>query len=66
MKISRYEFELQFDALINAARSASSKETARRYLIQAENKIDGYSNIPNELVQFYREKITAVKRELGI
>lgn len=33
------EFERELDALIDAALSASSKETARRYLIQAENKI---------------------------
>lgn len=51
MQISVEQFERELDALIDAALSASSKETARRYLIQAENKIYGYDNIPTDCRQ---------------
>lgn len=66
MKISKWEFEQELDSLINAALSASSKETARRYLIEADNKIDGYSNIPYDLKNEYRNKIQDAERELGL
>lgn len=66
MKISKWEFEKEIDALISAAKSTSNKETARRYLIQADNKIDGYSSIPYDLKQEYRMKIANVERELGL
>ena len=66
MKISRWEFEKEIELLINAAESASSKETARRYLIEADNKIDGYDNIPNDLKNEYRRKIAAAESRLGL
>lgn len=66
MKISIWEFENELDSLINAALSASSKETARRYLIQADNKIDGYDNIPYSLQSEYRRKIQEAERKLGL
>ncbi len=66
MQISIYEFERELDALINAALSATSKETARRYLIQADNKIDGYDDIPYSKQREYREKIQDAKDELGL
>lgn len=66
MKISKWEFERELEALINAAKSASSKETAKRYLIQAENKIDGYSDIPYDLQQKYRREIIDTERKLGL
>ena len=66
MKISKWEFENEIDALIEAAKSASNKETARRFLLQADNKIDGYSNIPYELQQEYRRKIASAERDLGL
>lgn len=55
MKISKREFEKEITALIEAAKSTSNKETERRFLLQADNKIDGYSNIPSELQQEYRK-----------
>ncbi len=66
MKISKWEFEKELDSLINAALSASNKETARRYLIQAENKIDGYDNIPYDLKKEYRDKIENARYQLGL
>ncbi len=66
MKIPKWEFESELSALIEAAKSASNKETARRFLIQADNKIDGYSNIPYELQQEYRQMIASAERELGL
>ena len=66
MKISKWEFEKELDSLINAALSASSKETARRYLLQADNKIDGYDNIPYDLQREYRRKIQEAERKLGL
>lgn len=66
MKISKWEFENELDALIEAAKSASNNETARRLLLQADNKIDGYSNIPYELKQEYRRKIASAEQELGL
>lgn len=66
MKISKWEFEKELDALINAALSAAGKETARKYLLQAENKIDGYDNIPSDLQREYRRKIQDAERELGL
>jgi hypothetical protein len=66
MKISKWEFEKELDALINAALSASNKETARRFLLEADNKIDGYDNIPGDLQREYRRKIQAAERKLGL
>lgn len=66
MKISKWKFENEIDALIVAAKSASNKETARSFLLQAYNKVDGYSNIPYELQQEYREKIAFAEQELGV
>lgn len=66
MKITKWEFERELESLINAALAASSKETARRYLIQAENKIDGYSDIDYKLQRQYRDKIRDAERKLGL
>ena len=66
MKISQWRFESELDSLINAALEASSKETARRYLIQAENKIDGYSDIDYKLQRQYWDKIRDAERKLGL
>ena len=66
MKISKWEFEKELDALINAALSAANKETARRYLIQADTKIDGYDDIPDDLKREYRRKIQDAERELDL
>lgn len=66
MKISKWEFEKELDSLINAALCASSKETARRYLLQAYNKIDGYDNIPYDLQIEYRRKIQEAEWKLGL
>ena len=66
MKISKWKFENEIDTLIVAAKSASNKETARSFLQQAYNKVDGYSNIPYELQQKYREKIAFAEQELGV
>lgn len=66
MRISRWEFEKELDALINAALSAINKETARMYLIQAENKINGYDDIPYDLQQQYRAKINSARSQLGL
>lgn len=66
MKISKWEFEKELDALINAALSAANKETARRYLIQANNKINGYDNISDDLKREYRRKIQDAERELDL
>ena len=66
MKISKWEFENELNSLISAALSASNKETARRYLIQAENKIDGYDNIPYDLQREYRNKIENAKYQLDL
>jgi len=32
MKITQWEFENEFESLLNAARSTDNKETARRFL----------------------------------
>ena len=66
MKISKWEFENEIDTLIEAAKSTSNKDTARRLLLQADNKIDGYSNIPYELQQEYHKKIATAERELEL
>jgi len=66
MKISRWEFENEIDALIEAAKCASNRETARKFLLQADNKIDGYNNISYVLQQEYRRKIASAERELGL
>lgn len=66
MKISKWEFEKELDALINAALSASGQETARRFLLEADNKIVGYDNIPSNLQREYRQKIQDAERELGL
>ena len=66
MKISKWEFEKEMDALIEAAKSASNKETAKKFLQNADNKIDGYSNIPLQLQQEYRKKILIAERELKL
>ena len=66
MKISKWEFESELSALIQAAKSTSNKETARKFLTQADNKIDGYSNISYELQQKYRQMIASAERELGL
>lgn len=66
MQISVEQFERELDALINAALSASSKETARRYLIQAENKIYGYDNIPSNLQNEYLRRIERAKDQLNL
>lgn len=66
MKISQWKFENELNSLINAAISASSKETARRYLLEADNKIDGYDNIPYDLQKEYRMRIQEAERKLGL
>ena len=66
MKISKWEFEKELDALITAAQSTSCKETAKRYLMQADNKIDGYDNIPDDLKKTYRKKIYDAENDLDI
>ncbi len=66
MEISKWKFEEEFDALITAAKAASSKETARRFLIQAENKIAAYDNIPYELQKECRGRIASAEQELDL
>lgn len=66
MQISVEQFEREFDALIDAALSASNKETARRYLIKAENKIYGYDNIPRNLQNEYLRSIEKAKEQLDL
>lgn len=66
MEISVVQFERELNALLDAAESATSKETARRYLIQAENKINGYDNIPKTLQREYRMLIERTKNRLGL
>lgn len=66
MKISIETFERELDSLILAAKSASNKDTARSYLKEADNKIDGYDNIPSNLKNKYRLKITTAEQELGL
>lgn len=66
MEISVAQFERELNALLDAAVSAASKETARRYLIQAENKINGYDNIPEALQREYRMLIERTKNQLGL
>lgn len=56
MNISISRFEEELNSLINAALCASSIETAKRYLIQADNKIEAYDNIPYNLRESYRKK----------
>ena len=63
MEISVVQFERELNALLDAA---TSKETARRYLIQAENKINGYDNIPKTLQREYRMLIERTKNRLGL
>ena len=66
MKISRWEFEKELDGFINAALSASSKETARQYLNKADGKIDGYDNIPDDLKRLYKQKVREAQMKLDI
>jgi hypothetical protein len=66
MKITQWEFENEFESLLNAAQSTDNKETARRFLIQAENKIGGYDDIPWSSKQEYVRRVDEVRRELGI
>lgn len=66
MKISKGQFEMELDGLITAALMASSKATARGLLIQAENKIRGYDNIPSDLQENYRQKIQDARDELDL
>ena len=66
MQISKAKFEAELNALIEAALSASKKETARRYLIEADNKIDGYDNIPYNLQQEYRQRIATARNQLNL
>lgn len=66
MRISVEQFEREFNALIDAALSASNRETARRYLIQAENKIYGYDNIPRNLQNEYLRRIERAKEQLDL
>lgn len=61
MKITRYEFEKEMDALLEAAKHAGSRNTALDYLKKAENKISGYDNIPRDLVNAYLLKIEMVR-----
>lgn len=61
MKITRYEFEKEMDALLEAAKQAKNRNTALDYLQKAENKIYGYDNIPSELVNVYLMKIEIVR-----
>jgi hypothetical protein len=35
-------------------------------LLEADNKIDGYDNIPGDLQREYRRKIQAAERKLGL
>ena len=41
-------------------------QQSRRFLIQADNKIDGYSNIPYALQQEYCQMIVSAELELGL
>ncbi|WP_293970364.1 hypothetical protein [uncultured Ruminococcus sp.] len=66
MKISVSRFEEELNSLINAALSASSIETAKGYLKQADNKINAYDNIPYSLQETYRRKILDAERKLGL
>ena len=66
MQISVEQFERELNALVDAALSASSRETARRYLIQAENKIYGYDNIPRNLQNEYLRRIERAKEQLDL
>lgn len=64
MKISRKKFEEEFDALICAAQS-SSEETAKAFIQQAYNKLEGYDNIPFDLRQECYQKIASLERKLN-
>lgn len=66
MKITRSEFEREMQSLIDAAKYASCKDTAKRFLTQAENKVYGYDNIPSSLQQEYLKKIRDAERSLGL
>lgn len=66
MKISKYRFESELDALITAAYSAKNSEMARRFLIQAKNKINGYDDIPDQLVKLYMNKVESAANDLDV
>lgn len=66
MKISQWQFENELEGLINAALNASCKETARDWLRKAENKINGYDNIPYDLQRKYRDKIESARCRIGL
>ena len=64
--ISKKQFEQELETLILAARSTNNAETARSYLKLALNKIYGYDNIPDYLINEYKEKIYDTADSLGI
>ena len=66
MKISKYRFESELDALITAAYSAPNAELARRFLIEAKNKINGYDDIPDQLVKLYMDKVESAAKDLDV
>lgn len=66
MRISKWEFEKELEALLNAALSAGNRETARRFLIEAKNKIYGYDDIPVSWRDTYLTEIEKTAYRLGI
>lgn len=66
MEISRWKFEQELDALLEAAKSARSKRTAEGFLKEAWSKTDAYYNIPDDLVKSYKRKVEDLADELGI
>jgi len=63
MKISKWELEKEIDILIDAALAASSKDTAERLLIQADNKADAY-DIPESLQNEYHRKVEKARQQI--
>lgn len=66
MEVPRWKFEQELDALLEAARSAGNKSTARAYLKEAWSKTDAYYNIPDSLVGLYKRKVEDLADELDI
>ena len=66
MRISEWELEKEIDILISAAMSSGSNESARRFLIKAENKLYGYDDIPDSVMQRMKDKINMARKELNI
>ena len=56
----------EISALVEVVIFDSNKETVRRFLIQANNKIGGYSNIPYALQQKYHQMIVDAELELKL